>query len=51
MIDLDEIDEQKLRDELTRREKLRAMGLCDYCERGRDTPSCKMHERHAARDR
>lgn len=43
---LDEISEERLTAELTRRKRLRWQGLCDYCERHSDTPSCKFPDRH-----
>jgi len=45
-MDLDEYDEKRLEGELKRRRRLRAAGLCDYCERPGDTPTCKERERH-----
>ena len=46
-IDLDEYDETQLTDELSRRQRLRDAGMCDYCARERSTsPSCKFPERH-----
>jgi hypothetical protein len=46
-VDLDEYDEERLRGEIDRRRKLRAQGLCDYCERRQDaTPACKFPHRH-----
>lgn len=46
MIDLDEYDEQKLRDEITRRENARRNGDCDYCGRDGSTTPCKFPLRH-----
>lgn len=45
---LDEYPESRLREELQRRENLQRRGLCDYCGRPSDTPTCKEHERHQA---
>ena len=45
--DLDEIGEPELREELARREALRASGLCDYCGRAPSEQSCKFPKRHA----
>lgn len=45
-LDLDEIEESKLRAELERRAQAREMGLCDYCGREGDETPCKMKERH-----
>lgn len=45
-IDLDEYPEVKLREELQRRERLRAQGLCDYCEQPHYLPTCKFPGRH-----
>lgn len=44
---LDEIDERLLRQEIERREKARAEGLCDYCGRPSTEPACRFPERHA----
>lgn len=46
-LDLDEIDESKLRRELHVRAERRMRGLCDYCARPRSGPPCKLPERHA----
>lgn len=43
---LREFHEQALRDELERRRKARLDGLCDYCNRPHNTPSCKFGGRH-----
>ena len=45
-LDLDEMSEEKLLEELNRRQKLRQAGLCDYCGREPGTTSCKFPERH-----
>ena len=47
-LDLDEMDEVMLKNEISRRQKLREEMLCDYCERAPSTPSCKFPKRHAA---
>lgn len=44
--DIDEMDEKKLHDELDRRAKLRARGLCDYCGRLPSEPTCMFPDRH-----
>lgn len=49
-LDLDEIEEEKLREELTRRTELRLAGKCDYCGRLPTEPSCKFPERHHRKD-
>lgn len=46
-IDLDEYDEQQLRNELDRRKALRDKGLCDYCQRNGGTKPCKFRHRHS----
>ncbi len=43
---LAEYSEEELVAELTRRATLRAASLCDYCERARNTLTCKFPERH-----
>lgn len=48
ILDLDEYTEEALKGELERRRKLSARGLCDYCRRSGDTPSCKFPDRHKA---
>lgn len=45
-LDLDEMPARQLLDELASRRKMRRNGLCDYCGRAPDTPSCKFPERH-----
>jgi len=45
-LDLDEYDESRLVGEITRRKRLRAKGLCDYCERTPNTNPCKFPSRH-----
>ena len=48
LIDLEDMDEQKMVEELVRRSEARRVGKCDYCSRPRDTtPSCKHPDRHA----
>lgn len=44
--DLDEYSEEDLDAELKRRADLRLKGLCDYCGRHRDMPTCRMPKRH-----
>lgn len=48
-VNLDEYEEWQLEAEIDRRRKLRAKGLCDYCERsiGAGSRPCKMTDRHA----
>lgn len=46
-IDLDEYSEDRLKGELARRKKLRAKGLCDYCERSWETKPCAQSDRHS----
>lgn len=45
--DLDEYREDELLSELAQRAAYRAKGLCDYCHRHSDQPSCRFHDRHA----
>jgi len=45
-ISLDEYTEVELRAELMKRERLRAKGLCDYCERRPDESPCRFPGRH-----
>lgn len=45
--DLDEYDEQELRNELDRRRKLREQGICDYCNKDGSTSPCKFPHRHS----
>lgn len=45
-LDLDEIDTQILKDEISLREKLSARGFCDYCGRKLGSPTCKFPKRH-----
>lgn len=45
-LDLDEVDEDKLRAELARREDRRQHGLCDYCGAIAEHPLCKFPHRH-----
>lgn len=47
-LDLDEQPEERLREELARREALQAKGLCDYCGQSPAMPSCKEGQRHTA---
>mgnify|MGYP001558649347 CR=1 FL=1 len=46
MKDLDEYTTRELIDEINRRALLRERGICDYCERKGDSPTCKFPERH-----
>jgi hypothetical protein len=46
-LDLDEYAEERILLELSRRGKLRARGVCDYCERPPAAPACKFPRRHA----
>jgi hypothetical protein len=46
-LDLDEYGEDRILLELSRRGKLRARGVCDYCERPPAAPACKFPRRHA----
>lgn len=47
-VDLEEMDEQRLRDEIARRDAARAEGKCDYCGRWLgQLPFCRFPERHA----
>lgn len=43
---LDEFTDLELAEEIDRREKLRAAGKCDYCERSPKSSPCKFEERH-----
>jgi len=43
---LDEYTDLELAEEVARREKLRAKGKCDYCERPPTTAPCKFPDRH-----
>lgn len=43
---LDEYTDLELAQEVGRREKLRAAGMCDYCERPNTTSVCKHADRH-----
>jgi hypothetical protein len=45
-LDLDEVPEDQLRAEVERRRQLRIAGLCDYCGRDPNTPTCKFPHRH-----
>lgn len=45
-IDLNEYEERRLVGEIDRRASLRAVGLCDYCEREPSMNTCKFPERH-----
>lgn len=40
--DLDEIPDHELRAELQRRQKVRARGLCDYCQQPPTAAVCKV---------
>lgn len=44
--DLDEYSEEELYRELTARRITRDAGMCDYCNRPFDSPSCKEYDRH-----
>lgn len=46
--DLDEYDEEQLQGELARRARLKEKGVCTYCERPQNAPSCRFPERHNA---
>ena len=48
---LDSISEEHLVAEIERRKRLRANGLCDYCERSPDTTPCRYPERHKRRSK
>lgn len=49
LISLEEIPDDKLREELLRRDKLRMKNKCAYCGRTKGVePSCKMTEEHAS---
>jgi hypothetical protein len=48
---LDEIAEERLREELARREQARDNGLCDYCGRPGTSDSCQFPERHNKADK
>lgn len=51
-LDLDEYGEDALRNELTRRAKLKREGRCDYCGKYRNESVCKFPDRHSkARDK
>ena len=50
-LDLDEMAETKLVQEIERRKKARAAGLCDYCGRAPDTSTCKFPDRHRATEK
>lgn len=43
---LDEYTDLQLAAEIERREKLRASGKCDYCERSNTTEPCQFPTRH-----
>lgn len=45
-MDLDEYTEARLVAELARRSTARRQGICDYCGRTPDTPTCRFPERH-----
>ena len=44
--DLDEYTDDELKDELGRRKQLMLKGLCTYCNRPGETPTCKFPDRH-----
>lgn len=44
--DLDEYSDEELVQELNRREALRAIGKCDYCQRASNTAPCRFVKRH-----
>lgn len=47
-IELEELPDEKLREELLRRDKLRMKNKCAYCKRDKGAePACKMTEEHA----
>lgn len=45
--DLDEYNEDELARELQRRDRVRARGHCDYCDRLPSAPPCKFPWRHS----
>lgn len=48
-IELEELPDEKLREELLRRDKLRMKNKCAYCSKPRGSePVCKMADEHAA---
>lgn len=44
--DIDDMSEKELTDELARRKRIQAAGLCDYCGSHPSKPACKYPERH-----
>jgi hypothetical protein len=47
LMDLDEYSDEQLKEELERRRKLAKKGLCTYCGRSVDAPTCRFPERHS----
>lgn len=45
-LDLDEMGEDRIKIELAQRERRRAAGRCDYCDRPPSSPACKFPRRH-----
>jgi hypothetical protein len=45
-LDLDEMGEERIKMELAQRERRRAAGRCDYCDREPSSPICKFPRRH-----